>query len=192
MAPKPLLLLDVDGVLNPWTKITRKGHQAGDDYTKHVFHELGEFPDGLAVLLADSHGPALRSLADDFTLVWATTWEEDANKYVSPLLGLPTDVPVIHWPDHARDKQHREGRNGSWKTPWIARWLADFAPGLAWAWVDDEINRYDRKWFKQWYLTRAAPPHLLIRVEHRHALRPADFTQLHHWADALKNEPASE
>ena len=40
-APTPLLLLDVDGPLNPWHKITRNGHQAGEEYTRHHLRPRG-------------------------------------------------------------------------------------------------------------------------------------------------------
>jgi hypothetical protein len=186
---KPLLLVDVDGPLNPWTKITRKGHQAAEHYTKHRLRPRGwEDVKGrapLQVLLSTEHGESLRDLSSAFTLIWATTWMEDANRLISPILGLPTSIPVIEWPAHALDTHPREGRNGSWKTPWIARWLDNFAPGLPWAWLDDEVNRYDRAWFEQWYATHERPPHLLQRIDHNIGLVQADFDTLREFADSL-------
>jgi hypothetical protein len=183
--PRPLLLVDVDGPLNPWSKITKKGHQAGEAYTKHLLRPRGfeTRKDPLPVLLSSEHGPALNGLIRDHVdMVWATTWADDANTLISPLLGIPNDLPVLTWPTGTAETQRRQGRNGSWKTHHIAAWLAQHAPDRPWVWVDDEINRYDRTWFKQWYLTSRPVPHLLMRIEAGRGLVADDFDTITHWA----------
>ncbi|MFJ7275280.1 HAD domain-containing protein [Kitasatospora sp. NPDC098663] len=69
--PKPLLFLDVDGVLNP----VCPHPDAGFD-THTLF--------GYSVLLSARHGAWLRELAGTYELVWATTW-----KNVPPLHLVP-------------------------------------------------------------------------------------------------------
>lgn len=135
------------------------------------------------MLLSTWHGERLNALRDRFSLVWATTWGTEANQLLSPLLGLPTDLPVIEWPEHALERHPRVGRNGSWKTPYVAAWLDAHAPGLPWVWVDDEVNRFDRAWIAQHYATGAAPPHLLHRVEADRGLVEDDFARLAAFAD---------
>ena len=70
---RPFLLLDVDGVLNPIGLQPSDLVPAGFDV-----HRL----DGLRVLLAPEHGVWLRELSTAFKLVWATSWEHDANRLI--------------------------------------------------------------------------------------------------------------
>src|SRR5690606_6944803 len=98
------------------------------------------------------HGPALSALP--FDLVWATTWEEEANAFVAPLLGLP-ELPFIAWPE----PRPEPGGGVFWKTPGIVAW----AQGRAFAWVDDEITEADRAWVEEHH----DGPALLHRVDPR-------------------------
>ena len=72
----PLLLLDVDGVLNPFAAAA-----CPPGYTEHEF-----FPGEDPVRLCPAHGPWLRELAARFRIVWATAWGADANRLLTPLL----------------------------------------------------------------------------------------------------------
>ena len=80
--PGPLVLVDVDGVLNP-----ARSHALG--YRRHWV-----FPAGLAhrLLLNPSHGPMLTELAEaaGAELVWASYWRNRANTWVAPRVGLPS------------------------------------------------------------------------------------------------------
>lgn len=187
---KPLLLLDVDGPLNPWKQVGKRGRRGGGGrrilpgYTAHDLRGVIGFPDGLQVILNPAHNDALRALSETFTLIWATAWQEEANEFIGPLLGL-RHLPVIEWPAHVVEDQRREGRNGSWKTPWVSRWLAYYAPGIPWAWVDDEVNRYDRFWFAQHHYGGDPGPHLIHRVEEGRGLVDDDFVLIRDWAASL-------
>lgn len=188
---KPLLMLDVDGVLNPWQLATPNGHTAGAGFTKYLLPaDEAEEAAGLAtmpVLLSSVHGEMLRALSESFDLVWATTWEDMANRHISPLLGLPTDLPVVHWPDEdTRRAEWRAGHgNRAWKTRFLVEWLDEHAPGRPWAWVDDEVTRYDRTWVKQHYLVHPAAPYLVVRVNRKTTLTQAECTRLREWAKSL-------
>ncbi|GAA1685229.1 HAD domain-containing protein [Kribbella yunnanensis] len=161
---RPLLLLDIDGPLNPY-----RAKQIPPGY---VHHEIVEEEKAWVVLLNPQHGVELNALADTFDLVWATSWEHGANRLLGPLLGLP-QLPVIMWP--SRESVSRT-RRGSWKTPYVAEWAAD----RPFAWVDDEVNRYDRL-----YLDNAHPaPHLAHRVEPHRGLLADDFAVLRTWAQS--------
>ncbi|GGV29339.1 hypothetical protein GCM10010495_52040 [Kitasatospora herbaricolor] len=123
--PKPLLFLDVDGVLNPAAPHPDAGFEA---------HALL----GYRVLLSARHADWLRELAGGYQLVWATTWEEEANRHLSPLLGLP-ELPVVRFTGYVPQPgdprvplmQLISGR----KWPPILR----YARGRPFAWVDDVI-----------------------------------------------------
>ena len=84
---KPLLLLDVDGVLNPFPRLTANGHTAPAPYEVHTLEPRGAV-EPVRVLLNPDHGQALASLSEVFVLVWATTWEDEANRLIAPLLSL--------------------------------------------------------------------------------------------------------
>ena len=77
-AESPYLLLDVDGVLNPFAA----------EVCPEPYREYDFFPGEEAVRLADVHGEWLRDLARTFDLVWATGWGHQADQFIAPTLGL--------------------------------------------------------------------------------------------------------
>jgi hypothetical protein len=181
---RPLLLIDVDGPLNPYAA---KPHRRPDGYETHRLltprWEAAERarlsawgmphkrPRPLRVWLNPGHGPALASLP--FDLVWATTWEEEAGTYLAPLLGLP-GLPWIAWrtPHPASDTEDL-----FWKTPEIVAW----ANGRPFAWLDDHITDTDRTWVTEHH----PAPALLHHVNPRLGLLPHDFTALRAWAATI-------
>ena len=121
MDTKPLLLLDIDGVLNPF--------RMGDDLAPGYALYPVTVADGraLTVRLTPAHGPWLRELAADFELVWATTWAAQANTHIGPLLGLPV-LPVIV-----------PVRRGIYRTEKYEP-ARRFVKGRPFAWVDDAFE----------------------------------------------------
>jgi hypothetical protein len=81
---RPLALIDVDGVLNPYGAVT-----CPSGYAEHDL-----FPGEDPVRVCASHGPLLLSLAEHAELTWATSWDDNANRLLGPLLGLP-ELPYI-------------------------------------------------------------------------------------------------
>lgn len=131
------ILLDVDGPLNPFT-----AKSLPEGYTAHVMHpDSWTDPKPLKVRLNPLHGPWMASLGSE--LIWATTWEHEANEWIGPHLGLP-ELPVIDWID--RDYWNREGLY--WKTKRIVSWMNEFRPGVRYIWLDDECTRKDRKYIE--------------------------------------------
>ncbi len=181
---RPLLLVDVDGPLNPYAA---KPHRRPEGYGTHRLStprwEAAErrrlaqwgLPDRLAkplrVWLNPHHGRALNALP--FDLVWATTWEEEANAFIAPVLGLP-ELPFIAW----RSPRAEPGGGVFWKTPEIVAWTQ----GRAFAWIDDEITDADRAWVD----THHVGPALLHRVDPRSGLTDDDFAVLTAWATGLR------
>lgn len=148
----PLLFLDVDGPLNAYAA------SAESRRSWLVVEDLFSIdPD---------HGPAL--LALPCQLVWATAWEHQANAEIAPVLGLP-ELPVVEWPPV--DPPVPFGVH--WKTQTLIEW----ADGLPFAWVDDEITDADREWVASEHPGEA----LLLEIDPAYGLLPGDFTRLADW-----------
>jgi len=161
-AQRPLLFLDVDGPLIPFGA-TREQYPEG--YPTYVPQEAGANP--LLARVNPALGPRLLALPCD--LVWATSWETEANECLAPLLGLPR-LSVVTWPEPP-DKPAPAGLH--WKTPTLLDWSA----GRPFAWLDDEITDSDRAWVEALHPTRT----LLQRIDHCHGITDADFTALEAW-----------
>ncbi|MGW5917876.1 HAD domain-containing protein [Nocardia fluminea] len=157
----PLLFLDVDGPLLPF----------GEDHECQPRNAV-----------SNSHFSRLRPevgrwLAElPCQLVWATTWEDDANAELAPRLGLPP-LPVVHWPEPSVEHEREDRWFGlCWKT----RTLVDWAGGRPFVWVDDEITDADRAWVA----TQHHGPALLRHVAPFRGLRDDDFAALDRWLRA--------
>ncbi|MBR7833113.1 hypothetical protein KDL01_07550 [Actinospica durhamensis] len=167
----PILFLDVDGPLNPFAAkptrrpagyVTHRLRPAG--WTEHSFYGR---PRALRVWLNPDHGAALAGLPVE--LVWATTWEHDANRLIGPQIGLPR-LPVVEWPS----KERADADGLFWKT----RHLAEYAAGRPFAWVDDQISPADWRWCAERY----PAPSLLQPIDPRFGLREKDFAAIARWA----------
>ncbi|WP_405944290.1 HAD domain-containing protein [Streptomyces sp. NBC_00932] len=164
---RPLLFLDIDGTLIPFGATPE---QYPDGYPTYPYkqREVGAHP--LLARVDPALRPRLMGLPCE--LVWATTWEAEANECLAPLLGLE-QLPVVAW----REASYEDVRRGlHWKT----RTLLDWSEGRPFAWLDDEITDTDRAWVAEHHPARA----LLHRVDHRHGLTDADFAALDEWLRA--------
>ena len=115
---KPLLLLDVDGVLAPF------GRQEGSIWVEDE-----------AICYLPRNAGLLATLSEHFELAWATLWEHAANEVIAPLHGLPM-LPVIKFFDEPRDT----------RTPIKLRPIQEFVEDRSFAWVDDEIPLAAHSW----------------------------------------------
>ncbi|KJS58765.1 hypothetical protein [Streptomyces rubellomurinus] len=176
MTPQPLLLLDVDGPLNPFAAPGLRGPRGYQAHrlTPHWWAERqarlapGEVKP-LKVWLNPAHGREL--LALPYELAWATTWMAEANTLVGPRLGLP-ELPYIAWSD-----LFGEDPDGlHWKTRDVVAWAA----GRPFVWVDDELGPQDAEWIAAHH----PAPALTLHVNPRFGLRAEDFAVLRDWAAA--------
>ncbi|MDX2749618.1 hypothetical protein PV413_03370 [Streptomyces scabiei] len=180
---KPLLLLDVDGPLNPFDA---PAHRRPAGYQTHRLK-----PDGwiaqhpgvpeqrvkpLRVWLNPTHGPTL--LALPFELVWATTWEHDANEWIGWRIGLPRerDLPVIEFGDQFADRP-----DGTYVKTWR---VVEYAAGRPFVWVDDQITDVDRAYVDRHH----NGPALLHWVDPGKGLTHDDFAVLTDWAARLDTD----
>lgn len=168
---KPLLLMDVDGPMNPFRA---KWFAKRAPIEGYEFYELT--PEGdqtYRVALNPDHGTRLRDLASIYELVWATTWGEDANRLIAPILGIPDNLPVIDLPQPSVLMSRR-----SWKTEVIADWCGD----RPFVWFDDEINRPTRIWLAN---RGGLGSHLAHRVPAEVGLTPPDFDAILAFAQSI-------
>jgi hypothetical protein len=155
---KPVLYLDIDGVLNP------EAPSRPEEFTEH---RIGR----MTVRLSSRHAEWLAELRERYELVWASTWEEHANTYIGPLLGLP-ELPYValsayrYRPDDPRLPVTQHPRKRKWAP------ILRHADGRRFAWVDDVIPFRAR---------RQAWPHRGIRLV---PVAPADGLRRRH-VDAL-------
>lgn len=154
---RPLLLLDVDGVLNPYGT-----SQPPAGYTEHH-----PFPDEEPVRVNSAHGAWITEASTVLDVAWATAWNDEANQLLAPLLHI-TCLPVITMPAapfHPSDK-----------IPLIAAY-AQQRPA---AWIDDLHTPQAHTWAA----TRSSPT-LLITADPTIGLTRDAIDHVIVWAKAL-------
>jgi hypothetical protein len=125
---RPLLFLDVDGVL-----ALQDVAPAG-----YVEHEVC-FTAGTTEVkwLNPEHGPWVNALAHHFDIVWATGWEHHAPRLLAPLLDLP-ELPVLELtqrpPFGPRIAKLRDVAARAGERP--AAWIDDDFEEEVWPWAE--------------------------------------------------------
>lgn len=165
---RPLLFLDVDGPLNPYAA---KVAEVPSGYETHSITPA-HWRSPLPVRLHPAHGAALLALArrTGLELVWATTWEHEANEVIGPRIGLPP-LPVVEF--GLRMKR-------SWK--WGA--VAEYAGTRPLAWLDDDFTDWkdSRDGFD---MLRRGIETLLIQVDSAIGITDRELAKVESWASAL-------
>lgn len=173
MTEKPLLLVDIDGVLNPEP---RSNGRRPEGYVTHRFNPttsdgvdwVTRYRKPLRVWLNPQHGVELLKLTEFYELVWCTTWEAEANVWISPHLGLP-ELPVIEF-----------GKNPPQPDPgihWKTAAVIEYAAGRPFVWVDDEIGQRDH-----WYIGQHHPGrYSLMKIDPFFGLMQENFDELKGW-----------
>jgi hypothetical protein len=82
---RPMLFLDVDGVLNPYNY----------EPMPHGYETIRDGPEPLT--LNREHGQWIEELAVHLDIVWATAWQDEANEVIAPALRI-TRLPYVVMP----------------------------------------------------------------------------------------------
>jgi hypothetical protein len=157
--PKPLLLVDVDGVISLFG-FTPDERPAGSFLTV----------DGIPHYLSAAAGDHLCRLQDRFELVWCTGWEERANEYLPHALGLPGPLHHLTF-DGAPGWEDRH-----WKLDAIDAHAGRHRPV---AWIDDDHDDCH-----EWATGRPGPT-LLLTTEPTTGITQRHVAELERWAQAL-------
>lgn len=166
--PRPLLLLDVDGVINVFNR--------SQNHKLYSYHRV-EVSNGIfKVQMRRDLKDWLFELTGHFVPVWCTMWREEANTFLAPLLELP-DLPVIECkyseqgrPDKCHDK------------------ITDIEVEVGdrpFAWVDDEITTADEAW--AFLRTQSGFPTKVMKTDERMGLQRFHVDRLIAWAKEVRD-----
>jgi hypothetical protein len=156
---KPLLLVDIDGVLSLF------GFPAHDP-PEGLWHSI----DGIPHFLSAAAARHLLALVSLFELVWCSGWEEKADEYLPFLLGLPRGLPHLRF---ERGAVPGESLHGHWKLAAIET----YAGMRPLAWVDDCLDTACHSWAN----ARPAPT-LLVQTRPDIGITTEDAQTLARWA----------
>jgi HAD domain in Swiss Army Knife RNA repair proteins len=120
---KPLLLVDVDGVISLFA--------SGDDCVPALV-------EGIPHMLSRRAAAQLNRLAQHFECVWCTGWEDRADTHLPHHLGLPAGWPHIAFT--------APPQGAHWKLAGIDAYAG---PDRALAWIDDDHDDRTRAWAEQ-------------------------------------------
>ncbi len=206
MRQKPLLAVDIDGVISlfgapagwaywslgtgrsdearrkaprgkdRWSTEADTGSPGADSVPKGSLHTIEGIPHFLSYEAAEH----LIELSSEFELVWASGWEERADENLPGLLGLPKGLP------HLRFERGVGRGNAHWKLDAIESYAED----RPLAWVDDALNDECSTWARE-RSARGAPT-MLVQTAPEWGLTAKEATTLAEWARGLTARIAPE
>lgn len=156
---RPILAVDVDGVLNALSRGPLKDGQAEADAMS------------FRIRYRRDYGARLLAVAEETgaELVWCTTWQDKANEWIAPLVGLP-ELP---WVDlktgYAGYKFSQAVPPGMAKS----RALMIHAGNRPFAWLDDDAR-------PEHLAGHQAPCHL-VQVNSHDGLTERDLMEARQW-----------
>jgi hypothetical protein len=176
---KPLLLLDVDGVLAPFGGDYEDTHRRVEVHSRFGVHD---------VYLRHDLPEILQRLMQSFKLMWGTGWEHSANDHLLEHLGLEDPLDVLEFwgsiPGEVEEKLSGPiylSETATWKLPWMKQFL-DKDPRPA-VWIDDEI--LDDAFIYATERTLNGKPTLFVRPDPALGFIDEHLEELEKWAGIL-------
>ena len=160
MSRRPLLFVDIDGVLNPIGPRCPPGF---------VEHDLPPIQDPVRVCAL--HSCWLHELSQPFQLVWGSWWPETGREALATVLDLPRFRGAVRRPGDYLTAP-------VWKVPVVA----ELAGARALAWLDDQFTPGAWRWAEQ-----RLEPTLLIPVTPDLGLSRDHVDRLLRWASLMSD-----
>jgi len=180
--PRPVLYVDVDGVLNVFECLDHEG----ESFLANSY--LIQVPDGLRERIA--------LLAEHFQMAWGTAWEHTAPEFLSPHLGFGAGWPVAdRFSRFARPGEGMPlgvrlsaayGEDRTWKLTGLLEHAATH--DLAFAWLDDDLHEDAYAAFEQ--INAQGRPCMLARTDAAFGLDDEVTGTLIAWAVSLTGREA--
>lgn len=194
---KPVVALDFDGVFNIFPKdrlLTPPGftrHEItiyNDDWPQTLFlRPIKGTSETITVTVNPSlHGRWITELREHAEVVWATTWERAANRYIAPLLGiesLPVGIST------AEQKPSSAAFQSMMSVVWKQEALRDKYSGRAICWIDDWAPRgaewRDLHWFinGKHKIEKNEAPTLTIPIDEEIGLTREQMGRVDEWVN---------
>jgi hypothetical protein len=170
-----IIYLDVDGVLNPDTYNGR--HKYWSDYKRYDVEIV--FGGKYRIWLSADMCQTLLSVAKkhDAEIAWSTTWNNDANHCISPIVGFP-ELRVVYY-----DTINDNDIQNCGKLPYVS---ADVGSKNA-VWIDDYLGYADMVWVNERHngIVISQYPTLAIKPESSIGLTQDHIDQIDRFFDAL-------
>ena len=159
---KPVLLVDVDGVISLW------GWDS-DERPDGAWHNV----EGIGHFLSSTAAQHLHDLAEWFELVWCTGWEERAAEHLPALIGAPHLPHLSFVRNPGRERAH-------WKLEAIDAHAGD----RPLAWIDDALGEPCLAWAAE--REARGIPTLLVHTRPAVGLTADHVEELSAWARRLR------
>jgi hypothetical protein len=188
-AATPVLLLDVDGVLNACTRTPDRTiwptWQQGDAISST---EGRSYPIRWARQVIDFITDLHHSTRVEVR--WHTTWQHDAQSVIAPLLGLPhfevADAPEFGDREY-RSAAIRAGRPTWWKLPAAERVVQ--VEGRPLIWLDDDIDSGLTRGYDTLANFHTIQPTLMVCPKEYTGLTPKHLRRINEFIASLEQEP---